>query len=150
MGVITSTIEVSADPLTTFKVASEVETYPDFMPDVKSVKILERRDDGYAKAAWVGHVSLASIDKDIKWTEEEWWDEASLSSKFELVEGDYKHYRGNWAFEDLDGNTKITLTVDYDLGLPLVGALIAKLLDKIMQDNLDGMLGAIKTRVEKG
>jgi len=148
MSVVTSVIEIDASPTKTFKTAREIETYPDFMPDVKSVKILERRDDGYSRSEWVGHVSVASIDKDIRWVEDEWWNENELISNFELVEGDFKYYKGDWKFEPLNGATRVTLTVDYDLGLPLVGAIIAKLLDKIMQNNIDGMLSAIKNRVE--
>lgn len=148
MSVITSEVEVKVNPESAFSLAREVEKYPDFMPDVKEVKVLERRDDGYARVSWVGHAKVASIDKLIKWTEEEWWDSENLSSKFELVEGDYKHYRGDWAFEKTNGGTKIRLTVDFDLGLPLVGPMIGKLLDKIMQSNIDGMLEAIKKRAE--
>ena len=40
-------------------------------------------------------------------------------------------------------------TWGFDLGLPLIGPMIVKLLDKIMQDNIDGMLRAIKDRAER-
>jgi coenzyme Q-binding protein COQ10 len=150
MGVVTSEIEVAVDPQTAFELAREVEKYPDFMPDVDEVKVLERRDDGYTRVSWVGHAKVASIDKLVKWTEEEWWDKDNLTSKFELVEGDYKHYRGDWKFEKSNGGARIKLTVDFDLGLPLIGPMIVKLLDRIMQDNIDGMLKAIKERAEHG
>lgn len=148
MGQVTGITDLCVDIDTAFRIASEVEKYPDFMPDVKSVEVLERRDDGYARVAWVGHVSVASINKEIKWIEEAWWDSATHSSRFELLEGDYKHYRGSWTFESVPGGTRIRLDIDFDLGLPLVGALIARLLDKIMKDNIDGMLRAIKERAE--
>ncbi len=150
MGVVFAEVDVSVEPEIAFRIASEVEKYPDFMPDVKEVRVLERRDDGYARTAWVGHAKVASIDKLIRWTEEEWWDEKKLTSRFELLEGDYKHYRGEWAFEPVDGGTRIRLKVDFDLGLPLIGPMIVKLLDKIMQNNIDGMLHAIKNRAESG
>jgi ribosome-associated toxin RatA of RatAB toxin-antitoxin module len=148
MGIVTAEIIVSADPLTTFRTAREVEQYPKWMPSVKSVEVLERRDDGYSKVAWVALAKVASINKEVKWIEEEMWNEGTLSSTFDLLEGDYTHYKGDWVFTRDNGGTKITLTADYDLGLPLVGPLIGKLLDKIMKDNLDGMLKAIKERSE--
>jgi len=148
MGVVVSEITVNTDTGTTFAVAREVEKYPDFMPDVEKVEVIERKDDGYSRVHWVAVAKVASIDKLIKWTEDEWWDENALTSRFQLVEGDYKHYFGDWTFEDVGGKTKITLKVDYDLGLPLIGPMIVKLLDKIVQNNLDGMLSAIKTRAE--
>jgi len=149
MGLVTSEIEVGADTLTTFRTAIKIEQYPEWMPSVKSVKVLERRDDGYAKIAWVAIAKVASINKEVKWTEEAWWDEKTLSCHFELLEGDYTHYKGSWEFTPVEGGTKIRLSTDYDLGLPLVGPLIGKLLDKIMRDNLDGMLKAIKERAEE-
>jgi len=148
MGVISSAINISADPLSVFRVAREVEKFPDFMPDVKEVSVIERRDDGFSRTSWTARARVASINKNIKWIEDEWWDENSLSSKFELVEGDYKHYRGDWKFEPSDSGTLVTLNIDFDLGLPLIGPLIVKLLDKLVQNNTDGMLKAIKARVE--
>ena len=150
MGLITSEIHVSRNPVQVFRIAREVEKYPDYMPDVKDVKVIERRDDGFSRTAWVGRAKVASIDKEIKWIEDEWWDEKSLSSKFELVEGDYRYYRGDWSFKPGDNGTTVRLNIDFDLGLPLIGPLIVKLLDRIMQNNADGMLKAIKERAESG
>ncbi len=149
MGVVTSEIDVAVDPLTAFRIAREVEKYPDFMPDVDDVRVIERRDDGYSRVAWVGHAKVASIDKKVNWTEDEWWDESALTSRFELVEGDYKHYRGDWAFTQIETGTRIRMTVDFDLGLPLIGPMIVKLLDRVMQNNIDGMLKAIKKHAER-
>lgn len=148
MGVVVSEIEVSVPPDVAFSVASEVENYPSFMPNIKSVKVLERNDDGYSKITWTASVNVASINKDIIWTEEEWWDKPSKTCKFALLEGDYTRYEGDWAFTQIPNGTRIRLRVDYDLGLPLIGPLINKLLDKIMLDNLNGMLSAIKQKAE--
>ena len=148
MGLVHSTIDLSVDASTAFRIATSVDAFPAFMPDVKSVRVLERRDDGYARVEWVGHVSLGSIDRDIKWVEDEWWDAETLKCKFKLVEGDYKKYSGTWDISPTDRGSRIILTVDFDLGLPLIGPLINKLLDKIMKDNLDGMLKAIKIQAE--
>ena len=148
MSVVTSEIEIEQKPSITFRVAREVEKYPSFMPNVVSVEVLERREDGYSKVRWVARVQVASLDKQIKWVEEEYWNESELSSRFSLLEGDYTHYRGEWKFIPTERGTHVSLTVDYDLGLPLIGPLIGKLLDKLMKDNLDGMLKAIKERAE--
>jgi ribosome-associated toxin RatA of RatAB toxin-antitoxin module len=150
MGVVTSEIEIAAEPLKVFRLAREVERYPAYMPNIKTVKVLERRDDGYSRVAWIAGIQVASIKRDVKWTEEEWWDEKSLTSRYQLVEGDYTHYGGDWSFTPAGNRTRVRLTADYDLGLPLVGALISKLLDNIMRDNLNGMLKAIKDRAESG
>ncbi|MCX6645162.1 MAG: SRPBCC family protein [bacterium] len=148
MGIVISEIDINSDPQKVFKIASQVEKFPDYMPDVKKVELIDRKDDGYSRTSWVALAKIASINNEIKWIEDEWWDSGTLSSKFEQVEGDYKHYHGDWAFTKTADGTHVKLTVDYDLGLPLIGPMIFKLLDNLTRNNLDSMLKAIKERAE--
>ena len=150
MGVIKAEVLVNASPSEVFELAQRVEDYPDFMPDVEEVEILSRDDEtGIARVKWTGKVEIQSIRKKVRWVEEEIWNAKELKGEFSLVEGDYKKYSGNWEFEKLDdSNTRLTLEIDFDLGLPLVGPIINKLLDKLMLTNCQGMLDAIKRRVE--
>ncbi|MFH1515193.1 MAG: SRPBCC family protein [bacterium] len=150
MGLITAEVLVDAPKQKVFEMARRVEEYPDFMPDVEEVEVLERDDEtGVAHIRWVGKVEVQSISKKVRWVEEAIWDSEKLKCEFKLLEGDYKKYGGNWSFEDVaGGKTRIVLKLDFDLGLPLVGALINKLLDKLMLTNCQGMLDAIKKRVE--
>jgi ribosome-associated toxin RatA of RatAB toxin-antitoxin module len=150
MGVIKAEVLIDAPPSEVFEMARRVEDYPDFMPDVEEVEILSRDDiTGIARVRWLGKVEIQSIRKKVRWVEEEIWDSDKLAGKFSLIEGDYKTYGGNWGFEKVDdGKTRLTLELDFDLGLPLVGPIINKLLDKLMLTNCQGMLDAIKKRVE--
>ena len=148
MGIVISEIDINSDPQKVFKIASQVEKFPDYMPDVKKVELIYRNDDGHSRSSWVALAKIASINKEIKWIEDEWWDLSTLSSRFEQVEGDYKHYSGDWAFTKTESGTHVKLTVDYDLGLPLIGPMILKLLDNLTRNNLDSMLKAIKERAE--
>lgn len=151
MGVVQAIVEINAPKLKVFEMASHVEDYPAFMPDVEEVEVLERDEkSGYAKVRWIGKVEIKSISKKVRWIEEERWDRQKLYGEFKLIEGDYKKYGGFWQFDDLDGGkTRLTLEIDFDLGLPLVGAIINKLIDKLMLSNCQSMLEAIKKRVEE-
>lgn len=151
MGLVKAIIEVNAPKEAVFEMARKVEDYPDFMPDVEEVEILERNDEtGVAIVRWVGKVEIKSISKKVRWIEEERWNRENLTGDFDLVEGDYKHYKGSWNFESIDNNkTRMSLEIDFDLGLPLVGAIINKLIDKLMLTNCQSMLEAIKKRVEE-
>ena len=150
MGVIKAEVLIDAPPSKVFEMARRVEDYPDFMPDVEEVEVLSRDDKtGISRVRWVGKVEIQSIHKKVRWVEEEIWDPNELTGEFSLVKGDYKTYGGNWEFEEVDDDkTRLTLKLDFDLGLPLVGSIINKLLDKIMLTNCQGMLDAIKKRVE--
>ena len=151
MGLVKAQVVVDATREIVFEMARRVEDYPDFMPDVEEVSVLERNDKtGFAKVKWIAKVEVGSISKKVRWVEEERWDPKELKGDFNQLEGDYKFYDGNWRFgTTVDGKTALTLEVDFDLGLPLVGPLINKLLDKLMLNNIQGMLNAIKKRVEE-
>ena len=150
MGLVKAQVTVNAPREKVFEMARRVEDYPAFMPDVEEVEVLERDDSkGTARVRWVGKVEVGSISRKVRWIEEEIWNPKELKGEFRLIEGDYKYYGGNWEFEQTsDGKTVLTLNIDFDLGLPLVGPLINKLLDKLMLSNCQGMLEAIKRRVE--
>lgn len=150
MGLVTATVTVTAPPDAVMAFAHRVEEFPAFMPDVVEVEVLTRDEaTGVAQVRWVGKVEVQSIRKLVRWTEEERWDFAARRCDYHQLEGDYKAYRGWWTFEpSADGGTEVTLACDFDLGLPLVGPLINRLLDKLMRDNCQAMLAAIKSRAE--
>jgi len=148
MSIVISEIEIAAPVAKVFDLARKVEDFPKFMPDVKTVEVRERRPDGHCISYWEAVASLQNIKKIVRWEEEAHWNAVDFTSSFAQTKGDYKHYNGSWEFETEGDSTHVRLTVDYDLGLPLVGALINKLLDKIMKDNCDSMLKALKEKAE--
>ena len=148
MGVIQSTIDIRAALDKVFELAIKVEDFPEFMPDVKKVEVRERRPDGYSRSYWEALASIQNIQKTVRWEEEEQWDYQDHTCKFAQTHGDYKHYHGSWKFIPHGDATKVELNVDYDLGLPLIGAIINKLLDKLMKDNCDAMLKGLKAKAE--
>ena len=150
MGIVSAVATINATPEAVMAVAQKVEDFPQFMPDVVGVEILERNEaTGHSRVKWDAKVEVQSIRKPIRWVEDEFWKLDERTCDFVQVSGDYKKYSGKWVFEPLmDGATQVTLTTDFDLGLPLVGAIINKLLDKLMRDNCQAMLNAIKERVE--
>lgn len=152
MGLVSATITIAAPPEVVMAVARNVEDFPQFMPDVVGVTILERDEArGWSRVKWDAKVEVQSIRKPIRWIEDEYWKLDERRCEFTQVEGDYKKYEGAWTFEPTaDGGTEVKLATDFDLGLPLVGPIINKLLDKLMRENCEAMLSAIKSRVESG
>jgi ribosome-associated toxin RatA of RatAB toxin-antitoxin module len=59
-----------------YALAKDVESFPEFMPDVESLEIVERSDDGSRTVTrWVGIAKEFRIK--IKWTEEDLWDDGT-------------------------------------------------------------------------
>ncbi len=126
-----------------FRVARDVERFPEFMPDVESIRILERRGPRLT-VEWIGVMQ----GRKVRWVEEETWDETAHRSDFRLVEGDFSRFEGSWTFEAVPGGTSTTLALDYEMELPLAGALLSTLLRVLVRKNLESMLAALKAQLE--
>lgn len=147
MAVVSSSIEINGPIYRVYALAKDIESFPEFMPDLKSVKIVERSEDGgRVVSEWVGIVT--EFKTLVKWTEEDIWDDAAHTCTFSLVKGDYSKYSGEWRFIDLGGRTRFESEIEVEYDVPLIGALIKGIIAKKMKENVDNMLAAIKAKVE--
>ena len=146
---IESSVLIKGNLDKTYALAKNVEAFPEFMPDVKSVTVLERGEDGNSVLTeFVGIVK--EFRTTLKWVEEDHWDDEAKTCRFKLRKGDFKSYEGEWTFEALDGGTKFTSVIDFEYDIPMIGPLLKALVARKMQQNIDGMLRAIKEQVESG
>ncbi|HEX2999708.1 MAG TPA: SRPBCC family protein, partial [Armatimonadota bacterium] len=126
--------------------ARDIEAYPTFMPDLKTVRIKET-NGAHVVSEWVGVVSDFRVE--IKWTEEDVWNDAAHTCSFRMIKGDYQQYEGVWSFASVDGGTEMRLELDYRYDVPLIGALLKSLVARLMAANVEAMLSALKTQAEK-
>ena len=135
---------VAAPARDVYELAKEQERFPQFMPDVESVTVLER-GDGFILTRWKTLVEEAPIE----WTEEDRFDDARTRIDYKLTEGDLDKFEGAWTFEDNgDGTTRVVLTVEYDFGVPTLAELIGPTLQKKVQENSEMMLAGLKREAE--
>lgn len=144
---VTAITEVEAPRSVVYALAEDIERFPEFMPDVQEVSILEKHEDGTQVSRWVGVIK--EFHRTITWTEEDYWDAAKFTCTFRQLEGDFHLYQGTWTFAEKDnGTTEINLEVEYEYNVPLIGNLIKGILHRKMQENCDNMLVAIKDKAE--
>jgi len=138
------TVEVPVQNL--YLLAQQVERFPEFMADLERVEMLERQE-GHTRTRWTARVP--EFNRTIQWVEEDEWDGLAHECRFRQTEGDFDRYQGVWRFLAEGAGTKARLEIDYDLNVPLVGALIKGLIQKKMQQNCDQMLAALKALAEQ-
>ncbi len=143
MAQVSATTVIRAPLAAVYRVAKDVERFPEFMPDVRSIRILERRN-GTVVVEWIGIMQ----GRKIRWVEEERWDDVAYRSEFRLVEGDFSKFEGSWGFAAVPDGTQTSLILDYEMELPLAGALLSNLLRVLVRKNLESMLGALKGQLE--
>ena len=144
MPYVETSIAVDAPAKAVYGLAKEQERFPDFMPDVESVEVLERHPDRVI-TRWKTLVEEAPIE----WTEEDRFDDDAPRIDYKLLEGDLDKFEGSWTFAERDGKTHVVLGVDYDFGVPTLAELIGPTLQRKVQENSEMMLRAIKAEAEK-
>jgi coenzyme Q-binding protein COQ10 len=140
---VETTIRIAAPVAVVYELAKEQERFPEFMPDVESVTVLER-GKGRAVSRWKTLVEEAPIE----WTEEDLFDDAVPSIRYRLLEGDLDTFEGEWHFVQEGAETEIRLTVEYDFGVPTLAELIGPTLEKKVRENSRMMLDALRSEAE--
>jgi ribosome-associated toxin RatA of RatAB toxin-antitoxin module len=143
MPYVESTIVIDAPAQRVYELAKDQEHFPQFMPDVETVTILQRRPDGVI-SRWKTLVEEAPIE----WTEDDRFDDAALRIDYKLIEGDLDKFEGAWTFENRDGRTQVVLGVDFDFGVPTLAELIGPTLERKVRENSEMMLAALKRQAE--
>jgi coenzyme Q-binding protein COQ10 len=136
-------LRVDAAPREVYELAKDQERFPQFMPDVESVTVVERRP-GRILTKWKTLVEEAPIE----WIEEDRFDDDGLRIDYALLEGDLDTFEGAWTFGAEGGGTLVTLSVTYDFGVPTLAELIGPTLEKKVRENAEMMLAGLKAEAE--
>jgi len=137
------TMPVMCDRQDIYPILKEMEKYPDFMEDLISVQVLERKENTTV-TKWVSNVD----GRTITWTELDVFDDERLHISYQQLEGDLKKFEGEWLLTSIPGGTEIKLTVDFEFGIPMIAGLLNPILKKKVRDNSMNMLKAIKDKME--
>ena len=143
MPYVETTTTVAAPARVVYELAKDQERFPEFMPDVEIVVVLERYPDRVI-SRWKTLVEEAPIE----WTEEDRFDDERLRIDYKLLEGDLDTFEGAWTFDERDGATYVKLGVEYDFGVPTLAELIGPTLEKKVRENSEMMLAALKRQAE--
>jgi coenzyme Q-binding protein COQ10 len=143
MPYVETSIVIAAPARVVYELAKEQERFPEFMPDVETVTVVERHSDRIL-TRWKTLVEEAPIE----WTEEDRFNDDALRIDYKLLEGDLDKFEGSWTFSENGGRTHVVLGVDYDFGVPTLAELIGPTLERKVRENSDMMLAALKKEAE--
>jgi coenzyme Q-binding protein COQ10 len=144
MPYVETSIAIAAPARVVYELAKDQERFPQFMPDVETVVVVERHPD-HIVTRWKTLVEEAPIE----WTEEDRFNDEALRIDYKLLEGDLDKFEGAWTFDERDGTTHVLLGVDYDFGVPTLAELIGPTLQRKVRENSEMMLAALKAEAEK-
>ncbi len=135
----TRTVQVTAPIERVFAVIADYERYPQFLPEVKAVRLSDRRG-GEVNVHYRVQL-IRSVRYTVRMVEEQ---PSRISWTF--VEGEVmKDNKGEWRLEpDGAGGTRITYTVEARFGALVPRAIT----DKLIETSLPSMLEAFRRRAE--
>jgi len=140
---VTERIRAAADAV--YRVVADMESYPHFMPDVDEVKVISR-EGNTTLTRWVTRLQ----GRPFAWTERDTFHPEEPRIDYGLVEGDLRKFEGAWTFAREGEDTLVSLTVDFEFGLPMFAALLNPVARLMIRDNVQKMLAAIKRQAESG
>lgn len=152
MPLVEETTTITGEGRAIFEIIKDFEAYPTYMTNVKKVETLSR-DDDKSVTKWYTEVD----GRNIVWSEEDKIDDESMRIEFTQVEGDLKLFNGFWQVEpsaqpaaqtEKGPVQKVTFSIYFEFGIPMLAALLHPLLSKKLRENMVEMLNSIKTKVE--
>ena len=134
-----------------WKLAQDVENFPSIMPDLEKVEVIEKSEPSPRTLRTITqwHTRIKQFNRSIVWTEEDIWNEAEGACHFWQLKGDFTEYKGVWQFREVGETTEMDLSIDYAFEIPLVGAILKSVMQKLMQQNVEMMSKSLKTEAER-
>lgn len=135
-----STTEVfNCTPEEFFKIISDYNSYPEFLPEVKECKVVDSQEN---KKLVEFTVSVVKTFKYKLWMNED----APTGIKWELHSGDvFKVSNGSWLLEEEAGKTRAT----YEVEAQFKGFVPGPIAKGLVSVNLPNMISAYHKRVEE-
>lgn len=126
-----------------YTVIKNMKDYPKFMPDLISVEILEQGKDTDI-THWISNVE----GRRITWTERDNFYPDIFKISYVQTEGDLKKMEGAWELADVPEGVQVSLTVDFEFGIPMIAGMLNPLLKRKVRENCVNMLAAVKKQIE--
>ena len=135
---------IPAAPDRVYAAAKDIERFPEFMPNVQEVEVLERRG-ACVVSRWVARVE--EFNRTIKWIEQDEWNDERRVCAFRATEGDWDRYEGEWGFEEHPEGTRAYINLHFEFNVPLIGPLIKGLLARLVRNNAEETLRGVARMV---
>jgi len=133
---------VDCEPAAAFAVVEDIGRFPEFMPNVDAIEILE--DDGRRKVA---HWDTTIDDAPLDWVEEGIYDADERRVRFRSLEGVFDRFDGFWQVKTADGGSEVVFELEYSIGLPEIDEIIGPILRERLIENTEAMLEALEGRI---
>jgi len=118
-----------------FQLASDIESYPDFLPWCKETKVLSQTGENVTASITMGG---AGLEKSFTTTNVL---KFAQSIEMRLIDGPFSHLYGIWKFQPLgDAGCKVSLDVKFEITNKLLRLSLGPVFTKIMNSLVDAFV----------
>lgn len=151
MGRIRTAVVAHAPLDALFELASGVERYPEYIPALKSLKVLERCPKGrLLRCQWHAETHFLGKKRSLVWVQQDVWDKPTHVCEVKLLSSrDVKKLNGVWRFTQVEKGVRMELNVDFQVAHPLMTPGFHSLLDNLMKANNEALLNGLKREAEQ-
>ncbi len=122
-----------------FKVVSDVEAYPKFLPWIQDVSTFQVEDQSFLSVVKIGYqVFSHSYRCRVNLTPFERID-------IEYISGPFKHLNNHWIFSSLEGGTEVDFYIDF----ALEHSLLQGMLESVFSKAVSMMVNAFEERAKQ-
>lgn len=126
-----------------YRLAKNVPAIADYAEPVRSIRVVEE-GPGYLVTAW----EVLFQGRLLRWTERDEFDDESCTIRYRQISGDLAKFEGDWTFTETDGVTRVTLRVDFDLGIPMLAALLNPVATALTRRSSEAIVRAVRRQAE--
>ena len=146
MNTVKVDIDIKASAKDVFRTIKNMKEFPNFMPNVKKVEIVEVSPDGQSQiSSWETELEGASF----RWKEKDIFNDTKMTIVYKLIEGDIARFEGEWIIAMIDDKTtRVTLIVNYEIGVEIIEEQLGKIVKEKIRANAKSMLEGIKNKLE--
>jgi ribosome-associated toxin RatA of RatAB toxin-antitoxin module len=138
---VRQTLVVAADAATIMGIVADLDSYPQWQPDITDLEILETGENGWARRA---RFEASAMGRTVSFELEYTYTDTEV--RWRLVESDLlTRNDGSYVLVDQgDGTTQVTYELDVDLSIPVPGFMRRQIANHVVSSALQ----AVKRRAE--
>jgi len=141
---ITTKIKENWDKV--FEIVEDMERFPEFMRDVKAIKLLRQDPDGSRIFQWEADIDGTPVE----WVERNKVEKDANRIGFKMIEGDFQQFEGYWQISTIPGGSVLRLFSRFEWGVPNFEKYIGHILEDKASRSIRGMLWAVRKRAKRG
>ncbi|MEN0012933.1 MAG: SRPBCC family protein [Solirubrobacteraceae bacterium] len=138
---VTLDVEIQAHVDRVWAAVVDIERYPEVMSCVRWTKVLAFDEPTHRHSAW----SITLKGSILEWEETERIDHERRVMSFDQVSGDMEIFVGSWTVTELPGGrTNVVLTIDFEIGIPLLADMLNPVAVRSLRGNCRDMLEGVE------